>query len=264
MTIESDQTSEPVAAVDNDVAAPKPSILVDDVHVRYEVVSVRQRTALNRLTRSPQQQADTQVRALSGVSLRANEGDALAVIGPNGSGKSTLLTAIAGLLPVTSGSIRVSSVPQLFGVGARLLPHASGARNVRLGATALGIPKDEIDDVCREIASFTGLGEALNRPLRTYSSGMRARLHFSIATSVEPQILLIDEGLAVGDRRFRKRAEERIGRLLDGAGTLILVSHNTREVQRLCERAIWLDAGSIISTGGVDEILEQYEAAEQD
>jgi teichoic acid transport system ATP-binding protein len=213
--------------------APRHTIEVDDVHVRYEVVARRQRTLLSRLSRSGVREENTRVRALSGVNLQTSEGDALAVIGPNGAGKSTLLAAIAGLLPVTSGQVRVSSEPQLFGVGAKLLPFASGERNIRLGATALGIDKDDLDDVCRDIADFSGLArEALQRPLRTYSSGMRARVHFSIATCVQPKILLVDEALAVGDRTFRRRAEERIETILDGAGTLILVSHNTREVRR--------------------------------
>jgi teichoic acid transport system ATP-binding protein len=248
-----------------DQSPPKRTIEVDDVHVRYQVVAARQRTLLHRLNKSEDRQDNTQVRALTGVSFSTDQGDALAVIGPNGSGKSTLLSAVAGLLPVTSGAVRVSGIPQLFGVGARLLPNASGARNIRLGATALGVTKEDLEEVCRAITAFTGLGaEALRRPLRTYSSGMRARVHFSIATSVEPQILLVDEGLAVGDRRFRRRAEARIGKLLDGAGTLILVSHNTGEVRRLCNRALWLDNGSILATGSVEEMLERYEASDEE
>jgi teichoic acid transport system ATP-binding protein len=237
-------------------------VIARDVHVRYQVIGRRQRTLLHRIGSRGNQPDQSQIRALRGVNLTAYEGDAIAVIGPNGSGKSTLLAAIAGLLPINSGEVRVSEVPQLFGVGGRLLRDASGKRNIRLGALALGVTPDRMEDVSREIAEFSGLGEALDRPMRTYSSGMRARLHFSIATSVRPQVLLIDEGLAVGDRRFRRRAEARIADLLGGTGTLIQVSHNDRELKRMCNRAVWLSDGEIISEGGVAEILDQYEASE--
>ena len=238
------------------------TVVALDVHIRYQVVARRQRTLRHRIGSRGKQPDHTQIRALRGVNLTAYEGDAIAIVGPNGSGKSTLLAAIAGLLPINSGEVRVSEVPQLFGVGGRLLRDASGKRNIRLGALALGVTPDRIEGVSREIAEFSGLGEALDRPMRTYSSGMRARLHFSIATSVRPQILLVDEGLAVGDRRFRRRAEARIADLLDGTGTLIQVSHNERELKRMCNRAVWLSDGEIVSEGGVAEILEQYEASE--
>lgn len=252
---------EELSKIDESSARPK-TVVARDVHVRYQVVARRQRTLRHRIGSRGTQPDHTQVRALKGVNLTAYEGDAIAVIGANGSGKSTLLAAIAGLLPINAGEVRVAEVPQLFGVGGRLLRDASGKRNIRLGALALGVTADRVDDVSREIAEFSGLGEALDRPMRTYSSGMRARLHFSIATSVRPQILLIDEGLAVGDRRFRRHAEARIADLLDGTGTLIQVSHNERELKRMCNRALWLNEGQIAAQGDVAEILERYEESE--
>ena len=133
----------------------------------------------------------------------SDEGESLGILGSNGSGKSTLLAAIAGLLTPASGEILVNAEPRLMGVGATLIPTASGLRNIRLGCLALGVDPDTIEERMHEIVDFIDIGEAIDRPLRTYSSGMRARLHFGIATAVIPRILLIDEALAVGDKRFR-------------------------------------------------------------
>jgi teichoic acid transport system ATP-binding protein len=147
-----------------------------------------------------------------------------------------------------------------MGVGATLIPASTGYRNIRLGCLALGMSADEIDERLDEIAAFTELGEALDRPLRTYSSGMRARLHFSIATSVSPRILLIDEALSVGDKKFRRKSTKRISTLLDDAGTLILVSHSVGEIRRHCSRVIWLEEGEIRMDGPIDEVLDAYQA----
>jgi teichoic acid transport system ATP-binding protein len=142
-----------------------------------------------------------------------------------------------------------------------LLPAASGHRNIRLGCLALGMSAEEVEDRIEEIVEFTELGPAIHRPLRTYSSGMRARLHFAIATSVRPRILLIDEALGVGDRRFRKKAAERIADVLDRAGTLMFVSHGLGEIRRHCNRALWIEKGVLRADGGVDETIEKYVAA---
>ncbi len=154
----------------------------------------------------------------------------------------------------------VADEPKLLGVGATLLPAASGYRNIRLGCLALGMSTDEVEDRIDEIIEFTELGDAIHRPLRTYSSGMRARLHFAIATSVRPRILLIDEALGVGDRRFRKKAAERIGEVLDRAGTLMFVSHGLGEIRRHCNRALWIEQGVLRADGEVDDVIDQYVA----
>ena len=125
---------------------------------------------------------------------------------------------------------------------------------------ALGMTSREIDDRIDEIVEFTELGEAIHRPLRTYSSGMRARLHFAIATSVRPRILLIDEALAVGDRAFRAKSAERIDELLAEAGTLMLVSHSLDEIRKQCNRAIWIEEGIVKADGPVEDVLDEYGA----
>lgn len=210
-----------------------PSVSVRDLVVDYELRSER-RSALRDRFVSGRGSGRRVLRALHGVSFDVHEGESVGVIGSNGSGKSTLMSALAGLQPATSGEILVSDEPKLLGVGAVLIPHASGFRNIRLGLLALGLTAEEADERVDEIIEFTDLGEAIERPLNTYSSGMRARLHFAIATAVAPRILLIDEALAVGDRAFRVKSNRRIEQVLAGAGTLMMVSHSLGEIRRQC------------------------------
>jgi teichoic acid transport system ATP-binding protein len=238
----------------------KLTIRVRNLRVDYEIFSER-RAALRKRLVTRQGPGRSLVHALKGVSFDAFEGDAVGVIGSNGSGKSTLLASVGGLLTPSAGRVLVAEEPKLLGVGATLLPAASGYRNIRLGCLALGMSAADVEDRVDEIIEFTELGEAIHRPLRTYSSGMRARLHFAIATSVRPKILLIDEALGVGDRRFRKKSAERIRELLDGAGTLMFVSHGLPEIRRQCNRAIWIEKGVLRADGGVDETIDQYVAA---
>jgi len=243
------------------MAAPALTIRVRDVHVDYEVYEDRRAAIRQRLV-SRTGTGRSLVHALKGVSFDVSEGDAVGVIGSNGSGKSTLLAALAGLLAPTSGQILVAEEPKLLGVGATLLPAATGYRNIRLGCLALGMARREVDEQIDRIVAFTELGEAIDRPLRTYSSGMRARLHFAIATSVQPRILLIDEALAVGDRAFRAKSKARIDELLASAGTLLLVSHSLEEVRKQCTRALWIEQGILKADGPVDDVVAEYSAGE--
>ena len=236
------------------------SIRVRDLHVEYEVYSER-RAALRQRIVAGQGSGRRVVHALKGVSFDVHRGDSVGVIGSNGSGKSTLLSALAGLLPPTSGEILVSSEPKLLGVGAALMASATGLRNIRLGCLALGMSLHELDDKIGEIVAFTELGEAIDRPLKTYSSGMRARLHFAISTAVKPEILLIDEALAVGDRAFRQKSRERIEGILEDAGTLMLVSHSMDEISRLCTTGLWIEKGVLRAHGPIADVIEAYTEA---
>ncbi len=238
-------------------AAPL-SIEVSDLVVDYELFTER-RMALRERFVTHRGTGHRMVRALKGVSFKVYEGEAIGVVGSNGSGKSTLFAAIAGLQPITSGQVRVSDEPRLMGVGAALMPKISGRRNIRLGLLALGMSSDEADEKIESIVEFTELGEAINRPLSTYSSGMRARLHFAIATAITPRILLIDEALAVGDKDFRRRSQQRIDEMLVEASTLMLVSHSLGEVRRQCTRALWIEDGELLADGPVDEVVSAYE-----
>lgn len=236
------------------------SISVRDLFLDYELFEDR-RAAIRKRLVDRTGTGRSVVRALEGVSFDIHVGESVGVIGSNGSGKSTLLAAVAGLLPPTAGDILVSDEPKLLGVGASLIPQATGYRNIWIGCLALGMRRDEIEDRMDEIAAFTDLGQALDRPLRTYSSGMKARLHFSIATAVQPRILLIDEALSVGDRAFRRKSSQRINRMLEDAGTLMLVSHSLGQIKNQCQRGLWIEGGHLLADGPVEEVIDKYQGA---
>ena len=233
------------------------SVRVTDLHIEFEVFSDR-RAGLRQRLATKEGSGRRVIEAVNGVSFETRRGEAIGVIGSNGSGKSTLLSALAGLIKPTSGEILVSCEPKLLGVGAVLLNGATGIRNIRLGCLALGMSSDELDDRVAEIVEFTGLGEAIDRPLKTYSAGMRARLHFAIATAVQPEILLVDEALSVGDKEFRKKSRAKIESLLANAGTLFLVSHSTKQIERLCTRGLWLENGKLLADGPITDVIAQY------
>jgi teichoic acid transport system ATP-binding protein len=245
-------------APNESVETRKLTVRVTDLVLDYEVYEDR-RAALRQRFVTRKGTGRSLVHALKGVSFDAAEGDTIGIVGSNGSGKSTLLAAVAGLLPPTSGEILASDEPRLLGVGATLLPATTGYRNIRLGFMALGLNTMEVEERIDSVVEFVDIGEAIHRPLRTYSSGMRARLLFGIATSVAPKILLIDEALSVGDKGFRAKAQARIEEIVAKAGTLMLVSHSLAEVQRLCTRALWIEKGVLRADGPVDDVLALYE-----
>ena len=232
-------------------------LLINEVDIDYEVWEDRRRGLRERFT-GMQGAGRTVIHAVKGASFAVYEGESVAIMGSNGSGKSTILAAIAGLLPVTGGEIYASYEPRLMGVGAALFPKVSGMRNIRIGCLALGMSVEQIDERLDSIIEFADIGEAINRPLRSYSSGMKARLLFAIATSIRPKILMIDEALSVGDKEFRAKSEGRIQDMLNHAGTLLMVSHNMNELKRLCTRGIWLEEGVILADGPLDEVIATY------
>ena len=250
-----------VARTDSDAV---PSIVLEDVHVTYHVYEDRRPQLRDLVANGLKRPASRAIHAVRGVSFTAYEGEAIGVIGGNGAGKSTLLRAMAGLLPPTSGAVYARSQPSLLGVGAALQPAVSGRRNIELGGLALGLTHDQVRGRMPEIISFAGLEEFIDLPLRTYSSGMRARLHFAIATAVEPELLLIDEALSVGDAEFKRRSQERIEELREKAGTIFLVSHSLKSVTNNCTRAIWLDHGEVVADGPADEVTDAYRKRTQD
>ncbi len=241
----------------------KPTVIVDALHVKYRVYATgaraKDRTKL--LKRSVAMRRMREVHALKGVSFTAYEGEAIGVVGHNGSGKSTLLKAIAGLTPAAEGSIWADSNPTLLGVNAAMVNELSGERNVILGGLALGLTPEEIRAQYDEIVSFAGIGDFIDLPMRTYSSGMQARLRFAIAASVSHRVLLIDEALAVGDKAFQQRSEQRIRQLRSQAGTVFLVSHSMTSVLDTCGRALWIDHGTLKMDGPAAEVVEAYEAS---
>lgn len=200
-------------------------------------------------------------RAVSGVSLDVAEGESVGLIGRNGSGKSTLLRAFCGLAPLHGGTVVASTRPFLLGVNAVLRAKMSGRDNAELGLLAQGVDREKIADLLNEIYEFTELGPAFDQPMATYSSGMRSRLHFSIATALRPKTLLIDEALAVGDREFKRKSEARLEELRAEASALVVVSHNLTEVARMCTRTIWFQDGKIVLDGLSEDVIEAYEEA---
>jgi teichoic acid transport system ATP-binding protein len=155
----------------------------------------------------------------------------------------------------------VHSMPALLGVNAVLRPRMTGRRNIMIGLLAQGVSLADAAEKAPAIIDFAELDEFIDLPMETYSSGMRARLHFAIATAVTPDILLIDEALAVGDRWFRERSAQRLDSHREGAGTIVLVSHNLSEIRRSCEKVVWLEKGVIVQHGPVEEVLTAYESA---
>jgi teichoic acid transport system ATP-binding protein len=198
------------------------------------------------------------IDAVRNVSFDSAEGESVAIIGHNGAGKSTILLGLAGLLELTGGQVRAKSRPAMLGVGAVLNDGLSGRRNVEMGCLALGIPKSEVEERTDELIAFAGLEEFANVPMRAYSSGMRARLAFTVATTSTPDILLIDEALAVGDKDFHARAVARLDEIRESAGCFVVVTHSMGEVERMCDRVLWMDHGELIADGTPDEIVPAY------
>ncbi len=260
---EQDTAAPSAAAAQAPAPGRRPTVVVSDVEVEYRVYATGRRTEeASRLLRRRSALRRTQVvHALRGVSLTAHEGEALGIIGSNGSGKSTLMRVIAGLTRPTRGTVRAAGDPALLGVGAALLKDLSGERNVVLGGLALGMTRAEVAERYDSIVEFAGIGDFLELPMRTYSSGMSARLRFAIAAARTSSVLLIDEALAVGDAQFARRSEARIAELRAQAGTVVLVSHQLGSITATCDRVLWLDRGLVRMDGPTDEVVAAYRAA---
>ncbi len=243
-----------------DATDRKPVVVVDDVHVEYRVYASGKAVNPNAKRLRRANRGMRVVHALKGVSFVAYENESIGVIGSNGSGKSTLMRAMVGLTPPSAGAVYATSRPNMLGVGAALLPDLSGEHNIVLGGLALGFQKSEIAQLRDQIVEFAELSEFIDLPMRTYSSGMQARLKFAIAASQQHDILIVDEALSVGDKRFQARSEGRIREIRDNAGTVFLVSHSMKSIRDTCDRVIWLNKGVMVMDGPVDKVVDAYEA----
>ncbi len=236
------------------------SLAVRDVHVHYRIFEDSRSATVGRAVSSRfRSRVHRVVKAVNGPTFDAHEGEAIALIGRNGSGKTTLLKAIGGLLPVASGGIWARSNPVILGVKGAVHPELSGRRNVFLAGTALGIPKAVLEEKFDDIVRFAGVEDFIDLPLRAYSSGMSARLQFAVASSVRPDILCIDEALAVGDEEFKEKSNERVRDLTKQAGVVFIVSHNIQAIRSMCSRALWMDKGVLISEGDANHVCDQYQ-----
>lgn len=197
--------------------------------------------------------------ALNHVSFDVQKGDILGFIGFNGAGKSTLLKILAGVLTPTTGSVTVKgTIAPLIDVGAGFDPELTARENIYLNGAILGYSKSFIEQRFDSIIEFAELKDFVNVPVKNFSSGMYARLGFSIATAVQPDILIVDEVLSVGDFRFQQKCEERIRKMIEDGVTILLVSHDMDMIERLCNKVLWLDHGEMKDLGATESVCEEY------
>jgi homopolymeric O-antigen transport system ATP-binding protein len=237
-------------------------IVKEFYHYTHRTTSLREFFIRSMLQRPIHERRATFV--LQDFNLRVETGEAVAFIGPNGSGKSTALRLIAGIYVPTQGSIETRGrVAPVIGLGASFNPELSGAENVALYGAVMGLTRREIVARYPEIVDFSGIGDFIREPLKYYSSGMQARLAFSVAACVDPDTLLLDEVLAVGDASFRERCVDRLRRFHANGRTLLVVSHDLEMVSGLCQRAVWLEDGRIRMDGEIGEVVSAYRATVQ-
>lgn len=198
--------------------------------------------------------------ALKDLSFAIKRGEGVAIVGSNGAGKSTMLAMMTGLAQPDTGTIKICGrIGALLQLGAGFHPDLTGIENVRLNAAMLGLSRNRTEELFESIIDFAGIGDFIAEPLRTYSSGMQMRLAFAVAVNLDPDILLVDEVLAVGDHEFQAKCAQRIMALKASGKTMICVSHASSMLERLCERALWLDHGSVVMDGAVSEVVAAYE-----
>lgn len=233
------------------------TVVAHDVRVRYQVPRTDRTpptTLRGRLTRRRM----VSVAAVRGVSFTARSGEFIGIIGRNGSGKSTLLRVLAGLEAPTRGTVLTSAKPMLLGVSAALIPDLTGAENVTLGGLAMGLSPQQVEDMFEDVVELSALGDAIDLPMRTYSSGMAARLKFAISLGADPSILMIDEALSTGDATFAERSKRAMDDMLARAGTVFLVNHAAQTIENMCSRAIWMERGRIVMDGDAVEVARKY------
>jgi ABC-type polysaccharide/polyol phosphate transport system ATPase subunit len=239
----------------------------DDLSIRVEDVSVTYRTSFERaptlkstmLRLGRRERVVREIEALKDVSFQIGHGTVLGIVGANGAGKSTLMRTVAGILPPTEGRVEVRGrVSTLLALGVGFNKDLSGRENVVLGGLAGGLSRDQMAAKFDDIVAFAELGEFMDLPMRTYSSGMYGRLAFSVAVNMDPDILLIDEALSVGDARFRRKSFEKMRELCGQARTIVLVSHALGSISELCDQAIWMHLGEMRKWGEPDAVIEAY------
>jgi ABC-type polysaccharide/polyol phosphate transport system ATPase subunit len=240
--------------------AELPAIEVEDLHASYRITLGSSSLAADIQARFGRRHASTRiVPALNGVSFTVPAGSVLGVIGRNGAGKSTMLRAMAGILPPTAGRIVARGrIAALLSSGVGFNRDLTGRENIELGSLAVGLPEDRLQDLAESIAQFAELGEYLDLPVRTYSSGMNSRLGFAVAAHLDPEILLIDEALGGGDSKFQEKCANKMSELCSQGRTIVLVTHGLKLVETLADSCLWMQQGKVVMHGGVDEVLADY------
>lgn len=236
-------------------------IALQGVSVKYRLVEERRRSFQAHVINyvKGKRSAKQTLLALKDISLDVGEGESLGIIGPNGAGKSTLLKVVSGVIKPAGGAVNVrGKLAPLIELAAGFDDELTGSENIFLNASILGFSRQSIEERFERIVSFSELKDFINTPLKHYSSGMVARLAFSIATEVNPDILIIDEILAVGDTHFQKKSKDRILAFRDMGVTLLFVSHNMEEVRNICSKVLWLDHGKMKMIGDSRTVTEKY------
>jgi ABC-type polysaccharide/polyol phosphate transport system ATPase subunit len=241
-----------------------PAVRVENLWIRYRTTSEQAQSLQRRLSSLRDRSKRAQyVEALRGVSFDVPVGSVYGVIGHNGAGKSTLFRTLSGILPPTAGKVTVRGrVTPLLSLGVGFNRELTGRENILLGGLATGLNTDEIMDHYDEVVAFAELGPALEYPMKTYSSGMFARLGFAVASHLDPDILLIDEALSAGDARFKKRCMDKLVDLCGHDCTVMIISHGLTLISSLAERCVWLEAGQVRQEGPADEVVHAYLTSE--
>jgi len=236
------------------------AVKVDGLSVTYRTTIEKKPTLKRTLVRlGRRERIVRQTRAVRNISFDVRHGTVLGIVGVNGAGKSTLMRTVAGILPPTKGRVEVHGrVSTLLALGIGFKGDLSGRDNVVLGGLAAGLTREELAAKYDEIAEFSELGDFMDMPMRTYSSGMYGRLAFSVAVHVDPDILLIDEALSVGDARFKQKSFDKMRDLCANAGTILMVSHGLKGIRKLCDEVIWMHGGEIAMRDDADTVIEAY------
>jgi len=242
------------------LSTPQEIIRLENVSVRYRVPHERIGTFKEYAIRWLQRKVRHHTFwALKDVNMSIQKGEVFGLIGQNGAGKSTMLKLIARVLRPTAGRVLVKGrVAPLLELGAGFHPELSGRENIFLNAAILGFTRQEISKKYDHIVAFSELQDFIEAPMRTYSSGMWARLGFAVATDVQPDVLILDEILAVGDETFQRKCTDRIHQFREEGTTILLVSHSMDAIQDMCQRAAWLDHGKVLATGAAEEVIHAY------
>ena len=239
----------------------QPAIIVDNVSMKFNLSKEKVDSLKDYIIKSIKKEIKyNEFWALQNVSFTVEKGDRVGILGLNGAGKSTLLKVIAGVFKPTEGSVtKHGKMVPLLELGAGFDQQYTGKENIYLYGAMLGYSKEFIDEKYDEIVKFSELKDFIDVPIKNYSSGMKSRLGFSIATVVSPQILILDEVLSVGDAKFRKKSEKKVLSMFDSGVTVLFVSHSLAQVQRICNKAMILEKGKLIAYGDIDTISKQYE-----
>lgn len=238
------------------------AVRVEDLSITYRTTFERKPTLKQALVRFGRGERTVKtIEALKHVSFDVRVGSAVGIIGSNGAGKSTLMRAMAGILPPTTGEVEVwGRASTLLALGVGFNKALSGRENIILGGLAAGLSRRDVEERADEVAEWTELGDFIDMPMQTYSSGMSARVGFSVAVHMKPDILMIDEALSTGDAHFREKAGAKMAELRQSARAMFLISHGLSSISEMCNDCLWLDKGRLMMRGEPDEVIDAYMA----